>query len=242
MVNVQFRVDRHVNDVSGTFSRIFKPCDQAFLFEHPPTPQKATHIHGYLFNVSIQVPSFRKNVKEAFSMKPNDYEVSDKCGESKQPLDMSGAYAYGSKFDTIAPSFIKNISPDLLEDLRMYARELGKTIQSARESRKDVKKVKIIDKAKEDLYSIVEQVEKEFDEEHKQHVKYIKHLKCEGCSCGPEGHFRQICYILMKVLQKRRKRFNSYDFERYVYPIWTKKFEDAQCLFIDSLWKKYSSN
>jgi len=139
--NLQFRVDRRYHDVSGVMDRLFKPADSGFVFEHPPTPKKDWHIHGYMFNPTIVVKTLRGKVKTLLSTRNNDYETSNTCGEDHRPIDMSGAFAYGSKFDTIAVSWTKNISPDLLEQLRSYARTLGETIGTASNPPPAVKQV-----------------------------------------------------------------------------------------------------
>lgn len=137
-MNYQFRADRVFSDVSNVLVRFAEKAESGFLFEHPETPKKCAHIHGYMFNMSIEIKTFRGKVKKTFSLTKADYETSDKCGEKKQPIDISGAYAYGSRFAQLRPLWVKNFSPAQLEALQIYSRELGDKIEFARASREKI--------------------------------------------------------------------------------------------------------
>lgn len=137
-MNYQFRVDRFDRDVSGNYESFFSKSDCGFVFEHPATPAKVNHIHGYVFGMPIKLKSFGASVKKVFSLKSNDYETSATAGKKKLPVDISGSWAYGSRFGTLCPVWTKNISPANVEALQTYSIELGKTIESARASRTKV--------------------------------------------------------------------------------------------------------
>lgn len=124
-MNYQFRIDRSFSDVSGVISswKEFNKAHQAFMFEHPETKDKVRHMHGYLLGTVSAFKTFQGNVKKTFSVKDFDYETSNKCGKERKDIDLSGAWTYGSKFGTIAPSFLKNISPVQVEELNEYARK-----------------------------------------------------------------------------------------------------------------------
>lgn len=145
IMNIQFRVDRVYADISGTMDTWdeLSKCHTAFAFEHPPTAKKTTHTHGYLFGTISAFKTFQGNVKKAFSLKANDYETSKTCGEgaNKRPLDISGAWTYGSKFATIAPKYIKNISDTQVEELNDYARKLFTQIHGKQHSTASVSKI-----------------------------------------------------------------------------------------------------
>lgn len=135
-MNLQFRVDRHSNDVSGSYMDFFSKAAMGFVFEHPSTPKKVTHIHGYVFDrEEIKFKSFGASVKKTFSLKANDYETSQTCGKDKKQIDLSGSWAYGSRFGTLRPVWTKNISPAMVEDLQRYSQIIGAEIQAARDSR-----------------------------------------------------------------------------------------------------------
>lgn len=136
------------------------------MFQHPPDEKvPRIHIHGYMFNPIASRKTFSAKLQETFNLKGNEeFFTSDKCGESRydkerKELDMSGAFWYGSKIDTIAPIYLKNISPDLLESLRIYARQNGKIINIARNSPKTeivvIKEIKT--KTKPTLYQHAKQ-------------------------------------------------------------------------------------
>lgn len=96
-----------------------------FLFQHEADEEVARqHIHGYLFESRIKRATLSEQIAAKLNITGNkDFFTLDKCSKKdRRPLDMSGAYCYGSKWDTIAPSYLKNISPDLLDELRSYSR------------------------------------------------------------------------------------------------------------------------
>lgn len=135
-MNLQFRVDRTNSDVSGCYNDFFSKANYGFVFEHPATDKKVTHIHGYVLDrEEIKFKSFGAAVKKTFSLKPNDYETAQTCGKDKRSIDLSGSWAYGSRFGTLRPVWAKNISPAMVEDLQRYSQELGIKIQAARDSR-----------------------------------------------------------------------------------------------------------
>lgn len=125
MYNVQFRIHRSWSDVSGiVVSNFFSKCEKGFLFQHEADEEVARqHVHGYLFGLSIKRSSLSEQIATKLNLNGNaDFFTSEKCSKSNpRPLDISGAYCYGSKFNTIAPLFLKNISPVLLEQLQAYA-------------------------------------------------------------------------------------------------------------------------
>lgn len=124
--NVQFRIHRPYTDVSGLVVSLLEECNMGFVFEHPADEEvNRTHIHGYMFGAKLKTKTISQDwIKKKLGLKGNtDFGVSDKCSRNDpRPIDMSGAYCYGSKWDTIAASYLKNISPDLLDELRSYAR------------------------------------------------------------------------------------------------------------------------
>lgn len=134
-MNIQFRVDRPHCDVSGTYESFFKKADYAVVFEHPATDKKCIHLHGYYFGYDSKFKSFGAQVKKVFSLKPNDYETSQTAGKDKRAIDLSGSWAYGSRFGTLRPIYTKNISPATVEDLQRYSQIFGEPILAARNSK-----------------------------------------------------------------------------------------------------------
>lgn len=130
-MNVQFRVHRPWCDVSGQLVSVFETYSETgFMFEHPPDEKcRRIHVHGFLFNPTATRKTISAKLQETLNLKGNEeFFTSDKCGESRydkdrRELDISGAFWYGSKADTIAPVYLKNISPDLLESLRIHSRQ-----------------------------------------------------------------------------------------------------------------------
>lgn len=125
--DIQFRIHRGWEDVSGVVVSLLDKCEQGFAFEHPAdTKVNRTHVHGYMFKPSLERKTVSQDwIKKKLSLKGNeDFYTSCKKGHFEESLDMSGAYCYGSKWDTIAVSCLKNISPVLLEELKQYARSM----------------------------------------------------------------------------------------------------------------------
>lgn len=128
MPHIQFRIHREFSDVSGVVVSFFEKCEKGFLFQHPEDEEVArTHIHGFLFEPTITRKTLSEQIAKKLNLKGNaDFYTSETCGKKdKRPLDLSGAYCYGSKWDTIAPILNKNISPVQLEELKSYSRSMG---------------------------------------------------------------------------------------------------------------------
>lgn len=123
-MNIQFRIHREWCDVSGVMVSMFEKCEKGFVFQHPEDEEVArTHVHGYLFSPTISRKTLSEQIAKKLNLKGNtDFSTSDKCGKKDpRPIDISGAWTYGSKFATIAPSFLKNISPAEVEELQACA-------------------------------------------------------------------------------------------------------------------------
>jgi len=245
MPNHAIRVAMAYDDISGVIETWADRSIRCVVYEHPKDASvNKTHVHIALYGCNVEAEALKRDYKNRpADAKGNKFwswkELEtppdvfwEQWRETQQELQRQAlkylTYMTKGKY---TEKYRKNISRELLDK----AKELWEPPAPNQKPAKS----KNIDKAKEDLYTIVEEVEKVFEEEHKAREVYNKTLKAHGCSCGPDGHFRQICYIVMKILERKRKRFNSYDFERYVYPVWTKKFEDSKSLFIDGLWKKF---
>lgn len=231
MPNHAIRIAMAYDDISGVVAMWSDRCVRCVVYEHPKDATvNKTHVHLALYGCDVEAEALKRMWKgKPADAKGNKFWSWKDLDEYNEDNLRHLTYLTKGKF---ASKFEKNISPVILDK--------AKSLWVNKSPDQGPAKSKVTDKAKEDLYKIVEEVEKLFDEEHATKLVYNKTLKAHGCSCGPDGHFRQICYIVMKVLEKKRKRFNSFDFERYVYPVWTKKFEDSKSLFIEALWKKYS--
>jgi len=202
--NLQFRLDREYKDVSGALAVLFNDCEQGFAFEHPydEKTKKVVHIHGYMFAPVIVRKTLQKHIKALqLSLKNADYETSITCGKDKRPIDMSGSYMYGSRFDELTPKFLKNISPALLEELRLYARN-GRPIQSASKSKLEkVHDMRIKDKSA--FYDICEAVKAEARETpgvYDNRLVGNEHIEMKSVIVKPVAVYN----ILLKHLKKHR--------------------------------------
>lgn len=128
MLPIQFRIHREYSDVSGFVVSLFEKCETGLVFQHEADEEvNRTHIHGFMFAPTIARKSISEQIAKKLNLTGNkDFFTSDKCSKKNpRPLDLSGAFCYGSKWNTIAPLFQKNISPDLLEELKSYSRKMG---------------------------------------------------------------------------------------------------------------------
>jgi len=206
-MNFQFRVDRHWHDISGTFGLWIElpKCHQAFTFEHPQSPTKCTHTHGYVFGSISAYKTFQGNVKTAFSLKAYDYETSKTAGTLKVPLDVSGAWAYGSRFATVAPKYLKNISPDQVEELNDYARKLFQRIYGKPHNQQSVSKV--LDKQDKkpsvvkDYYSIAQEIGSEYNELLTDEMNKLQRHKLLFRTITRKLHEKRIC-LEKKTIEK----------------------------------------
>lgn len=123
-MNLQFRIHRSYDDVSGVVLKLFEKCNSGFVFQHEADEEvNRQHIHGYMFEPRISRKTLSEQIGDKLNLKGNtDFFTSDKCSrKDPRPIDVSGAWIYGSKFGTVAVIFIKNISPDQVDRLRVAA-------------------------------------------------------------------------------------------------------------------------
>ena len=119
----QVRVTRRWEEVSPFFINTLSKTDKGFVFPHYMDAENI-HIHAYYFKYITKRKSYAEQLTKKLDISGAQYETSSQCGKkpNTRPLDVSGAWAYGSKFGTIAPVYLKNISPALVEELNEYAR------------------------------------------------------------------------------------------------------------------------
>lgn len=137
MPNIHVRIHMPYTDVSG---QLVQWCDMAqtsFIFEHPADEEvNRLHIHAFLFDFPIKRKTLSGYISKTFNLKGNtDFFTSENCSRTDpRPIDLSGSYCYGSKWDSIAPLFAKFNSPDTMDKLRIYARSKGTPINIASKS------------------------------------------------------------------------------------------------------------
>lgn len=137
MANIQVRIHRDWCDVSGFILSCFDKCAKGFVFQHPQDEEVArTHVHAYFFGYMFKRESLSESIAKKLNLKGNtDFFTSENCSrKDPRPIDISGSFEYGSKWDSIAPIFQKNISPVQMEQLRSYARKNGTFHKVARGS------------------------------------------------------------------------------------------------------------
>lgn len=121
----QLRIHRSWEEARPVLNQFIDICDTAVIFEHPPDEEvKRIHVHGYFFNISLKDDAVRDRIKKHGLKGNTDFFVSGQCGKDRRPLDLSGAWQYGTKPEELRPVFLKNISPALSEELQGYARRV----------------------------------------------------------------------------------------------------------------------
>lgn len=111
--------------MSGFVVSYMDKAEKGFSFQHNADEDiSRTHVHSYFFTPPVESKSFSEQLAKKLGLKGNtDFATSEKCSKKNpRPLDISGAWCYGSKWGTIAPKFMKNISPDEVVALQEYAR------------------------------------------------------------------------------------------------------------------------
>lgn len=135
-INVQFRITLPFIDVSSNVINWAELAETAIVFEHDADEEvNRTHIHGYFFGYQLQRKTLGENIKKTFNLGSRDFATSEKCSrKDPRPIDLSGAYCYGSEFNTREVKFAKNISPAILDSLRVYSQSKATTINIASKS------------------------------------------------------------------------------------------------------------
>lgn len=118
----QVRVPRNYAEAKEALLASVPALHPCFVFQHDPdTSEQRVHCHAYYFHNQIKRKSFAEGLTKALQLN-GDYATSSSCSpKDPRPLDLSGAWCYGSKWGRYAPSFMKNISPDIVEQLKAYA-------------------------------------------------------------------------------------------------------------------------
>lgn len=122
----QLRIHRPYDDVASSIKQFSELSQTSFTFEHPQDDEVTRiHIHQYNFDLSIKYDAISQRIKKLGLKGNSDFSVSGTCGKDKRPLDISGAWIYGSKFGTLAPKHVKNLTPEEVEQLNEYARQFA---------------------------------------------------------------------------------------------------------------------
>lgn len=129
MNTFQSRIHREWADVSGFVVSYMAQAKMGFAFQHNADEDvNRTHTHAYYFEIPVLPKSYAGEIPSKLGLKgTSDFNTITYCskGATKRPIDLSGAWCYGSKWGTLAPHFLKNISPDLVEQLQAYSRRMG---------------------------------------------------------------------------------------------------------------------
>ena len=139
----QVRIHIPYDDLNDTpYLDYFEETEVGFVFEHEADDEvNRTHCHMYFFGLK----KARTTVDGFFRGKlrgNGDFSVSQTCGKKKRPLDLVGAWCYGTKEKLLEPKLVKGLSPEEQTWLRIEAIEFWKRISDARNATQ--KKIEII--------------------------------------------------------------------------------------------------
>lgn len=235
-MNFQFRASRDWCDVSGVYAYFTTVCEKIAVFEHTADSGcSRNHFHIYCFGTKVGEDTVRKRLKKAPLYDVSgiaQYEMSQTCGKgkNKRPVDLSGAWIYGSK-GTIPDKFNlrKNISPATVVELEALSKAFwaggevvlnGITIKKPRDK-----------KVKDDKYVIIEEIQNKYKSSH----------KCDY-NCDDTQHLHLMYKIAIDTLRARRIRWHSYDLDRYVLPAFTGSSVSNEAAMISSFVQKYFRN
>lgn len=143
----QLRVHRPYDDIAISLLQFSDKSQTSFAFEHPEDDEvKRTHIHYYCFNMTIRYDAITARLQKLDLKGGNtDFSVLGTCGgkKNKRPLDISGAWVYGSECGTLAPKWVNNLSPHQVEELQVYARQFAKRDNNKQAAPQQEKVVKL---------------------------------------------------------------------------------------------------
>lgn len=134
----QVRISRPWYDISGSMIKLADKSETAVCFEHPPDDEVSRrHCHCYFMNINLKYDAMNERLKKLFpDISGNrDFAISGTAGKRKGPIDLSGAYIYGTTEAFHAPKWLKNISMSTVEELQESARRFyakrGDTAQAS---------------------------------------------------------------------------------------------------------------
>lgn len=235
-MNIQFRIHRPYSDVSGVVIKLFDKCKSGFVFQHEADEEvNRQHIHGYMFEPSISRKTLSEQIGNKLSLKGNtDFFTSDKCSrKDPRPIDLSGAWVYGSKFGTVAVSFLKNISPDQVDELRVVVSNWNFNKLASKSAPTTelivLKEIKV--KAKPTQYEHVMEVIKIINDTHPDLINSTSSADQRRC-------IFEVVYQYFQNNQLFMGKYKQLDFLDMVLMKWNSK--DYKKSLFDDFWKRTS--
>jgi len=205
-MNHAIRVSLPYADCSGIFRLWSDRCNTAMVVEHESDDEvKRTHCHLSLYGCLVKAEALKRMWKDApgagnafWSFKPLEPWPVDNTIPTYIIYMLKGGHG--------AVKFLKNISPVLLSE----------AIERWETKSPDPKPAKP-KKEKEDLYVIVDCIRDRYIKafppgtvsEYDDTTEFLDRRKITD----------RLCDIAIHVLKEKRKRYNIFDFARYITPI-----------------------
>lgn len=207
-MNYAIRVSSPFVDCSGILLQWCERATSAFIFEHEADAEvNRTHCHLGLYGCLVKAEALKRMWKGA--------PGSGNGFWSFKPCDPWTGAAVDTKYLTycskgvLAPKYVKNISEHLVEEAK--GRWVTKSPDPKPASRQGDKK-----KKQDDLYEIVEIIKSRYDQQT------FKPTPSQYDDIERPTTFQlvsDLTNIAIDVLKEKRKRYNIYDFPRYITPI-----------------------
>lgn len=150
--NWQVRIHRDFYTVKDILNDYFEQSEIAFVFQHDADNEvNRTHCHSYMFKLNKQRSTIDGYLRKRYKGN-EDFSVSQTCGKKKRPVDVLGAWCYGTTKNLISPSYVKGLTETEQEFLMKEAKEFWDKMAEAEKSRqKAIELVEVvIEKEKKD--------------------------------------------------------------------------------------------
>lgn len=147
----QVRIHREYKFIENTFQDYIDNSVISFGFEHEADDEVSrTHVHHYFFGLKRTRQTIDAYCRRYYSTN-SEFSVSQTCGKKKRPLDVRGAWIYGTTEKLLEPKWTRGLSEDELMWLRMEAIDFWNKIKESAQTKTAVQVVEVvIEKDKKD--------------------------------------------------------------------------------------------
>lgn len=142
----QVRIHREYDEIKDMLEDYVAQSAIAFGFQHEADEEVSrTHCHTYYFGLKKAKNTVDKYFRSRFTGGNADFSVSQTCGKKKRPLDVVGAWNYGTTEKLLEPTYTHGLSEEEIKYLRLQAIEFWNKIKAARAKPKGQNTVEIIE-------------------------------------------------------------------------------------------------
>lgn len=229
-MNYAIRVSRPYADCSGILDVWSSRAHAIAVFEHEADHEvNRTHIHVGLYGALVKIEALKRMWKDVSGSGNGFWSFKDADG-----MDSPGFMQYLTYMSKgeLRPKLLKNISPAIVEEAK------GRWVTKSPDPKPVKSKVK---KDKEDLYVITEIIRERFQAWCSKHRGTSNSYDDSTVYLSRRAIVDKCCEIAIEVLKEKRKRYNVYDFARYITPI-VAEDQDTQQDFYSTVYGKIFSD